>query len=79
MTNYLFCGLEHDDRVGGPQFRNHKSRGPPRGRMYNEHVHQRPRGGPAGGFGPGSSGRFVDEDGDVNMNNGQDGAFQGRL
>ncbi|KAF4091422.1 hypothetical protein AMELA_G00036720 [Ameiurus melas] len=43
---------EHDDRVGGPQFR---------------------------GFGPGSSGRFADEAGDVNMNCGQDGAFQGRF
>ncbi|XP_060783912.1 nuclear RNA export factor 1 isoform X2 [Neoarius graeffei] len=65
---------EHDDRVGGPHFRNHKSRGSSRGRMYNEH---RPRGSPAGGFSPGSSGRFVDEAGD--MNHDQDGAFQGRF
>ncbi|XP_060741295.1 nuclear RNA export factor 1 isoform X1 [Tachysurus vachellii] len=65
---------EHDDRVGGPHFRNRH--GPPRGRVYN--VHQRLRGGPTGGFSPGSLGRFVDEDGDVNMNSGQGGAFQRR-
>ncbi|XP_058252155.1 nuclear RNA export factor 1 isoform X2 [Hemibagrus wyckioides] len=68
---------EHDDRVGGPHFRNHKSRGPPRGRVYS--VHQRLRGGPAGGFSPCFSGRFVDEDGDVNLNSGQGGAFQRRF
>lgn len=65
--------------MGGPQFRNRKSHRPPRGRSYSEHVHRRPRGAPAGGFGPGLVGRFVDEDGDVNMNSGQDGTFQGRL
>lgn len=72
-----FCGSEHD--VGGPQFRNRTSYRPPRGRMYSEHVHQRLQGAAAGGFSTGSSSRFVDEDGDVSMSNGQDGAFQGRL
>lgn len=72
---YVVCGSAHD--LGGPQFHNRKSHRPPRGRTYSEHVHRRPRGAPTG-FGPGSAGRFVDE-GDVNMNSGQDGAFHWRL
>ncbi|KAJ8246975.1 hypothetical protein GJAV_G00257370 [Gymnothorax javanicus] len=71
---------EHDDRVGGPQFRSRKGRGPFRGRMYSEQpMRQRQRGGKGGG-GPGPWTRFEDEDGDVAMNDGssQDGSLQRR-
>ncbi|XP_035267113.1 nuclear RNA export factor 1 isoform X2 [Anguilla anguilla] len=71
---------EHDDRVGGPQFRNRKGRGPFRGRMYSEQSRQRHRGGPGGGA-PGPRARFEDDDGDVAMNdsNSQDGSSQRRF
>ncbi|KAG9346482.1 hypothetical protein JZ751_006793 [Albula glossodonta] len=72
---------EHDDRVGGPQFRNRKGRGPFRGRMYSEQpMRQRHRGGPGGGA-PGPRARFEDDDGDVAMNDGgsQDGSSQRRF
>ncbi|XP_012679838.2 nuclear RNA export factor 1-like isoform X2 [Clupea harengus] len=71
---------EHDDRVGGPQFRNRKGRGPFRARMHSEHQgpRQRHRGGP-GGFGPNPRTRFEDDDGDVPMGDGvQDGSSQRR-
>ncbi|KAI4893707.1 hypothetical protein NFI96_012162 [Prochilodus magdalenae] len=70
---------EHDDRVGGPQFRNRKGRGPFRGRVPSEPIRQRLRGGPVGGFGPGPRSRIEDEDGDVTMSDGQDGASQRRF
>ncbi|XP_036380703.1 nuclear RNA export factor 1-like [Megalops cyprinoides] len=72
---------EHDDRVGGPQFRNRKGRGPFRCRMYSgQGSRPRPRGGRGGG-GPGPRSRFEDNDGDVAMNDGssQDGASQRRF
>ncbi|KAL6480358.1 hypothetical protein MHYP_G00113910 [Metynnis hypsauchen] len=74
-----FPEQEHDDRVGGPQFRNRKGRGPFRGHMHNQPVRQRLRGGPVGGFGPGPRSRFGDEDGDVTMSDGQDGVPQRRF
>ncbi|XP_066575178.1 nuclear RNA export factor 1 isoform X1 [Amia ocellicauda] len=72
---------EHDDRVGGPTFRNRKGRGPFRGRMYSEQQaggRQRHRGG---GGGPVPRARLEDDDGDVDMNDsGQDsGAHQRRF
>ncbi|KAG7484846.1 hypothetical protein MATL_G00053630 [Megalops atlanticus] len=72
---------EHDDRVGGPQFRNRKGRGPFRCRMYSgQGSRPRHRGG-RGGSGPGPRCRFEDDDGDVAMNDGssQDGASQRRF
>ncbi|XP_048883414.1 nuclear RNA export factor 1 isoform X1 [Brienomyrus brachyistius] len=70
---------EHDDRVGGPQFRNRKGRGPFRGRMYSEQLGRpRNRVGPGGG-GPNPRTRFEDDDGDVAMNDSsQDGTSQRR-
>ncbi|KAG5270506.1 hypothetical protein AALO_G00193410 [Alosa alosa] len=71
---------EHDDRVGGPQFRNRKVRGPFRARMHSDHQgpRQRHRGG-AGGFGPNPRSRFDDDDGDINMGEGsQDSSLQRR-
>ncbi|XP_072519644.1 nuclear RNA export factor 1 isoform X2 [Salminus brasiliensis] len=70
---------EHDDRVGGPQFRNRKGRGSFRGRIYNDPARQRHRGGQVGAFGPGPRSRLEDEDGDVTMNDSQDGASQRRF
>ncbi|KAL4623006.1 nuclear RNA export factor 1 isoform X1, partial [Arapaima gigas] len=67
---------EHDDRVGGPQFRNRKGRGPFRGRMYSEQsTRPRHRGAP-GGSTPGPRARLEDDDGDVAMNDSssQDGS-----
>uniref|UniRef100_A0AAR2K9J4 Nuclear RNA export factor 1 n=1 Tax=Pygocentrus nattereri TaxID=42514 RepID=A0AAR2K9J4_PYGNA len=71
--------MEHDDRVGGPQFRNRKGRGHFRGHMHSQPVRQRLRGGPVGGFGPGPRSRLEDEDGDVTMSDGQDGVPQRRF
>ncbi|XP_041094004.1 nuclear RNA export factor 1-like [Polyodon spathula] len=70
---------EHDDRVGGPAFRNKKGRGPFRGRMYSEQPpRQRHRGG--GGWGPHPRARFEeDEGGDVSMNDAlQDSSGSGQ-
>ncbi|XP_063044934.1 nuclear RNA export factor 1-like isoform X2 [Engraulis encrasicolus] len=75
---------EHDDRCGGPQFRNRKGRGPFRARMHGDYQGQRPwrRGGPTGGrggFGPNPRSRFEDDDGDCVMGaDKQDGAAQRR-
>ncbi|XP_030621854.1 nuclear RNA export factor 1 isoform X2 [Chanos chanos] len=72
---------EHDDRVGGHQFRNHRSRGPYRSRAHNAPPRQRHRMGPTGRFGPGPRARFEDEDGDVAMSDSpfQDGSSQRRF
>ncbi|XP_076877881.1 nuclear RNA export factor 1 isoform X2 [Brachyhypopomus gauderio] len=70
---------EHDNRVGGPQFRHRKGRGPFRGHMHKEPVRQRHRGSAAGGFGPGPLIQFEDEDCDVAMNDGQDGPSHRRF
>ncbi|KAM6953661.1 nuclear RNA export factor 1 isoform 2-T2 [Aplochiton taeniatus] len=74
---------EHDDRAGGPSFRNRKGRGSYRGRGYSDgRPRERPRGGHMGGFGgPGPRSRFEDTDVDVSMNDGnsQDGSSQRRF
>ena len=69
---------EHDDRMGGPQFRNRRGRGSYRGgRPFSDGPRPRHRGGFGG---PGPRARFED-DGDVAMNDGnsQDGGPQRRL
>uniref|UniRef100_A0A8C9RGE9 Nuclear RNA export factor 1 n=1 Tax=Scleropages formosus TaxID=113540 RepID=A0A8C9RGE9_SCLFO len=67
---------EHDDRVGGPQFRHRKGRGPFRTHMYSEQPSRQRNRGAAGGGAPGPRSRFEDDDGDVAMNDSssQDGS-----
>ncbi|XP_069036342.1 nuclear RNA export factor 1 isoform X2 [Lepisosteus oculatus] len=57
---------EHDDRVGGPTFRNKKGRGPFRGRMHMDQLARPRHRGGASGLGPRA--RLEDDDGDVAMN-----------
>uniref|UniRef100_A0A8C9V1A0 Nuclear RNA export factor 1 n=1 Tax=Scleropages formosus TaxID=113540 RepID=A0A8C9V1A0_SCLFO len=74
------CGEQHDDRVGGPQFRHRKGRGPFRTHMYSEQPSRQRNRGAAGGGAPGPRSRFEDDDGDVAMNDSssQDGNPYGR-